>query len=241
MTTTTAAAPPLARRDLRGWTSRAERRLLVAIAERLPAWVEPDHLTALGAAAMAGAGLFYRLSLLSGWALLGVNLCLFLNWFGDSLDGTLARVRGRQRPRFGFYLDHLVDGAGAAALCAGLASSGLLPPALAAGVLVAYLLLQLHLALKAHAAGVFTMSFAGVGGTELRILLASLNALVAAAPGMPWLTGAGVLALLGLAGTLVLDAARTARSLDAEERRLWPGRQSDVAIVWSEGTRGSRR
>jgi archaetidylinositol phosphate synthase len=221
MTSAAAAAPALSRRALHGLTSRAERRLLVEIAESLPGWVTPDRLTALGAVAMGGAGLFYRLQPISNWALLGVNLCLALNWFGDSLDGTLARVRRKQRPRYGFYLDHLVDGLGAAALCAGLASSGLVPAGLAIGLLVAYLLLQLHIALKAHATGVFTMSFGGIGGTEIRVLLIALNALLVAVPSFPWLAWASGVALAGLAATLGLDAVRTARSLDGEERALW--------------------
>src|SRR5262245_42403188 len=130
--------PRLSRRELTGFTARIERKLLVALAERAPAWLSPDHLTALGALGMAGAGLCYRLVPLTSLALLGANLCLFLNWLGDSLDGTLARVRQRQRPRYGFYVDHLVDGVGALLVMAGLAGSGLVHPGLAAAALAGY-------------------------------------------------------------------------------------------------------
>jgi phosphatidylglycerophosphate synthase len=211
----------LARRDLRGLTAETEKRLLVRIARALPRWVTPDHLTAMGAAAMAAAGLLYRLTPVTPWALVGVNACLFLNWFGDSLDGTLARVRERQRPRYGFYLDHLVDGFGAAFLCAGLGSSGLVAPPLAFGLLTTYLLFQIHIALKAHTTGVFSMSFAGVGGTELRIVLAALNTLALAASDAPWLGAATAIAIPALLSTLARDAFRTARALDREERARW--------------------
>src|SRR5262245_1133517 len=100
MSSTTAldATIRLSDRDLRSMTANLEKKILIGIARRLPLWVQPDHLTALGVIAMAGASVCYRLMVLSPLALLGVNFCLFLNWFGDSLDGTLARVRDRQRP-----------------------------------------------------------------------------------------------------------------------------------------------
>ena len=216
------APPTLSTRDLRSITATAEKKLLVEIARRLPAWVGPDHLTALGAVSMAGAGLCYRFLSITPLALLGVNLCLFLNWFGDSLDGTLARVRQKQRPRYGFYLDHLVDAFGAILLFAGLAASGLASPYAALGALTAYLLLQIHIALKAHTTRVFQIAFGGIGGTESRILIGIANTvlvvkpeLAAAATPILWL-----LAALGVA-LVVADAALTARSLDAEERALW--------------------
>ena len=216
---------PLSRRQLDGLTADAERRLLVAIAERLPRWVTPDLLTGLGALGMAGAGLFYRLVPFSPIALLAVNLSLLVNWFGDSLDGTLARVRQCQRPRYGFYVDHLVDGVGAVLLVAGLAGSGLAAPALAWAALLAYLLMQLHIALKAHATGVFQIAFGGIGGTELRLLLGAINVVLFIQPGLGFAAGArpldAVLALgvVALVGALVLDAIRTARQLDRAERR----------------------
>ena len=219
------SSPQLARRDLHSFTANAEKRLLVAIARRLPGWISPDHLTAIGVFGMAGAGLCYRLLSLSPLALVAANLCLFLNWFGDSLDGTLARVRERQRPRYGFYLDHLLDGVGAALLMAGLAGSGLIRPSLAAIGLVVYLLFQLHIALKAHATGVFQIAFGGIGGTELRILIGAANLVlwILLEAGRP-LPGAAIEAsfvcgLVGLVVILARDAFVTARDLDRQERR----------------------
>jgi archaetidylinositol phosphate synthase len=215
---------PLSRRRLDGLTAGVERRLLVAIARRLPRWVTPDRLTALGAVGMAGAGLFYALVPFTALALVGVNLSLLVNWFGDSLDGTLARVRECQRPRYGFYVDHLVDGIGALMLMAGLAVSGLAVPALVWAALLVYLLMQLHIALKAHATGVFQISFGGVGGTELRLVLVALNTILFALPELGSVLDGRLLDLvLGggtatLAITTLVDAIRTARRLDHAER-----------------------
>jgi Phosphatidylglycerophosphate synthase len=105
-------------------TAGAERRLLVWIAQRTPAVINPDHLTALGFVSQLLAGAAYALASSNPHALWVVNGLLFLNWLGDSLDGTLARVRNRQRPRYGFYVDHIADTFGALALMAGLACSG---------------------------------------------------------------------------------------------------------------------
>ena len=214
--------PPLSTRDLRSLTAGAEKKILISLAKRLPAWIGPDHLTALGVIAMAGAGLSYRLLAVSPLALLGVNLFLFLNWFGDSLDGTLARVREKQRPRYGFYVDHLVDAFGAIFLLGGFAISGLVTPYAALALLVAYLLLQIHIALKAHTTRVFQIAFAGIGGTEARILLGGLNlallawpALQASVTPLAWLMAGALVAVV------VTDAIRTGQALDREERRLW--------------------
>ena len=177
-------AAALSTRDLRSFTAGLEKRVLVYLAGKLPLWVSPDHLTALGALSMAGAGVFYRLTAVSPLALLGVNVFLFLNWFGDSLDGTLARVRQKQRPRYGFYVDHLVDGFGAIFLLAGLAGSGLAAPFATLALLTAYLLLQIHIALKAHTVRVFQIAFFGIGGTEARILIGTLNCVLFARPGV---------------------------------------------------------
>ena len=216
------AAPQLSRRDLRSFTALAEKKVLIFLARRLPDWVGPDHLTALGVVSMAGAGLCYRLLVVSPLALLGVNLFLFLNWFGDSLDGTLARVREKQRPRYGFYVDHLVDAFGAIFLLGGLALSGLVLPYSVLGLLIAYLLLQIHIALKAHTTQVFQIAFGGVGGTEARILLAAMNIGLFLWPGLQELVTpvAWILAAV-LVALVVVDGVRTGRALDLEERLLW--------------------
>lgn len=219
---------PLARRQLQSITAQAEKRLLTAMARRLPDRIGPDHLTLLGGLGMAGAGLCYGLVPVSSLALLGANLFLLLNWYGDSLDGTLARVRDRQRPRYGFYVDHLLDGAGSALFMAGLGCSGLIRPSLAAIGLACYLLFQLHIALKAHATGVFQIAFGGFGGTELRILIGTANCVLwflreaGRPPSTGWLEIAFVAGLSVLLTTLARDAFVTGRALDREERGLWP-------------------
>ncbi len=213
------APPVLSRRDLRSFTAASEKRLLVAMAKRLPSWIGPDHLTALGAVAMALAGVCYRLVAVSPLAFLGVNFFLFLNWFGDSLDGTLARVREKQRPRYGFYVDHLVDAFGAIFLLGGLAVSSLVAPMASLALLIAYLLLQIHIALKAHTTRVFQIAFFGIGGTEARLLVGALNlglmfwpGLTAALTPMAWLAASALVALV------VADGVATGRALDREER-----------------------
>lgn len=214
-------------RDARSVTATAEKRLLVWIAERLPAWVSPDHLTVLGFFGYLLGALFYRLSAVDPLFLHGVNLCLLVNWFGDSLDGTLARVRDRQRPRYGFYVDHLLDAVGIAVLLGGAAASGFVSPAIAAVLLVAYLLFSVHIALAAAAGGVFRIAYGGIGGTELRILLALTNLVLLHWPRLD-VFGISLrlldpLALAGTAGLCVLLALvgfRTGRALDRADRAL---------------------
>jgi phosphatidylglycerophosphate synthase len=139
----------------------------------MPAGINSDHLSALGLSAMLGTGLSFTAFLLTPWAAAGVVISLLLNWLGDSLDGTLARVRGQQRPRYGYYVDHAIDLAGATVLMAGLACSGLMSPLIAMIFLAAYLLVSAETYLATHSCGVFKMSVLGFGPTELRILLAA--------------------------------------------------------------------
>jgi phosphatidylglycerophosphate synthase len=155
----------------------AEKRLLVWIAGRLPSWVNSDHLTLVALAAIAGAGASFWAA--SRWppALLLVVLCLALNWFGDSLDGTLARVRRHERPRYGNYVDHVLDVFGMSLLVGGMALSGYMTPVIALSMLASYLLVSAEAYLATHVSGTFRMSFLKVGPTELRILL-SIGALM---------------------------------------------------------------
>src|SRR5678816_1390804 len=118
-----------------------EKRTLVWIAERLPRWLNSDHLTGLALAAMACCGLSYWLARVAPIGLLLVVVGLAVNWFGDSLDGTVARVRGQQRPRYGFYVDHVIDCFGATFLFGGMALSGYMNSWIAIGILIAYILL----------------------------------------------------------------------------------------------------
>jgi archaetidylinositol phosphate synthase len=164
-----------ARRVQESWVASMEKRALVWLAERTPERIGPDHLTLLGFTAQIAAGGCYALASWNRSWLIGVIACLALNWLGDSLDGTLARVRQRMRPRYGFYVDHMADSFGALALMGGLALSGYMHPWIAAGLLVAFLMLSIQSYLATHALGEFRLSFWRFGPTELRILLAVGN------------------------------------------------------------------
>jgi phosphatidylglycerophosphate synthase len=121
------------------------------------------------------AGCSYALARWNPWGLLLATVCLALNWFGDSLDGTLARVRNRQRPRYGFYVDHMIDSFGALFLMGGLAVSGYVDWRIAMGMLVAFFLLSIESYLASYTLGIFRLSFAKLGPTEIRILLGVAN------------------------------------------------------------------
>jgi phosphatidylglycerophosphate synthase len=180
------AAPPLAsnskqlsfssaERVQQSLTASSERRLLIRLAERAPAWLNSDHLTILGFVSQCLAGACYALARLHKSALLFGILFLGLNWLGDSLDGTLARVRNRQRPRYGFYVDHISDSIAALFLMGGMALSGYVSPAVAFGMLIAFLLLSIESYLATYTLGSFQLSHCKFGPTEIRILLAIGN------------------------------------------------------------------
>ena len=153
----------------------AEKRALVWMAKRMPTWVNSDHLTFLGFAAQIATGVCYALATRDRRMLLAAIVCLAVNWFGDSLDGTLARVRQRQRPRYGFYLDHMIDSIGAVAMMGGLALSGYMHPVIAIGLLIGFLLLSIQSYLATYTLGEFHLSLWHFGPTELRVLLAVGN------------------------------------------------------------------
>jgi archaetidylinositol phosphate synthase len=148
-----------------------ERAALRGLARRMPARVNSDHLSLLGLVAMFLAGIFYAASGRNPFLLHAVNVCIFLNWFGDSLDGTLARYRDRQRPRYGFYVDHIIDTFGTMFLILGLAVSGYMTERVAAAVLVVFLMLAINSYLSAYALGIFKISHGKLGPTEIRLVL----------------------------------------------------------------------
>jgi archaetidylinositol phosphate synthase len=207
------------------WIAEAEKSALLWLAMRTPQSINSDHLTALGLAAQIGAGACYALAARDRNALLGVVVCLALNWLGDSLDGTLARVRQRQRPRYGFYLDHMVDSFGALALMGGLALSGYMHPWIAIGLLVAFLMLSIQSYLATHALGEFRLSFWRFGPTELRILLAVGNLALLWKP-IVHLFGdkyrlfdvGGAIGLAGMTMMLIAFTVRNTARLYREER-----------------------
>jgi len=202
----------------------AERRCLVWLARRMPAGVNSDHLTVLALFAMLMTGISYFAARLNRFALLMAIVWLAVNWFGDSLDGTLARVRRQQRPRYGFYVDHVVDCIGTLFLLAGLALSGYMNPLVAASVLVAYLLLSIEVYLATYCLTVFRMSFWGLGPTELRLVLASGTVAALFNPTIEILGDeyrlfdvGGTVATAGLLVTLIISIGRNVCSLYRDE------------------------
>lgn len=164
-----------ARRVQTSFLAAREKRALLWLAERTPAWINSDHLTALGFLGQIMAGVFYALSRWNRYCLLAAIGCLAVNWLGDSLDGTLARFRQQQRLRYGFYVDHMIDSFGAVAMMGGLALSGYMHPWIAIGLLLAFLVLSIQSYLAAYTMGEFRLSFWSFGPTELRLLLAVGN------------------------------------------------------------------
>lgn len=152
-------------------TASLEKRALQWMARRAPRWLTSDQLTLLGLLAQIAAGFLYVLARAHRLALLGVVVCIALNWLGDSLDGTLARIRNQQRPRYGFYVDHVVDLLGTTALMSGLALSGFVHWPVALAMLIAFLLLSAESYLATYTLGRFELSQGPFGPTELRLLL----------------------------------------------------------------------
>jgi len=157
------------------FVAAAEKRTLIWLAERTPLWINSDHLTILGFGAQCLAGVCYALARWNRYMLLLGIVFLALNWLGDSLDGTLARVRNCQRPRYGFYVDHIVDTFAAFFLMGGLALSGYIHPAIAFGLIIAFLMLSIEAYLATYTLGQFQLSHWKLGPTEIRLLLAAGN------------------------------------------------------------------
>src|SRR5882762_11082884 len=160
-----------ARREQTSVLAPLERAALQGLVRHMPGWVNSDHLSLLGLAAMFVAGVLYAASGRNPLLLHLVNVCIFLNWFGDSLDGTLARYRDCQRPRYGFYVDHIIDTFGTMFLIFGLAISGYMTERVAAAVLIVFLMLAINSYLAAYSLGIFKISQWKMGPTEMRLLL----------------------------------------------------------------------
>src|SRR3954469_14805600 len=199
--------------------ARHEKRVLTAIARRLPRWILPDDLTALGVASALGIGIAYLATNADHKWLWVASVLLVVHWLGDSLDGTLARVRGIERPRYGYYLDHLVDAISTACIGIGLGLSPFMLLATGAIIVVAYLMLSINVYLESQAFGRFSIGYGKVGPTEVRLLLIALNtALALGAPLGFHIAGIGMTAFdvvgLGIAGLMAtLLAGRAVKNL----------------------------
>jgi archaetidylinositol phosphate synthase len=207
-------------RVLTGVLAPWEKTTLLWLAGKLPAWVSSDHLTALALLAMMAAGLSYWLAASHPAGLVLATVGLALNWFGDSLDGTLARVRHCERPRYGFYVDHIVDTAGVLCLVGGLGLSGYMSPVVAFGLLIAYYAVSIEVCLAAQALGIFRISCFMVGPTELRLILAIGNLTLLVHPraslfGAEYLLfdAGGIVAMAGMGLVFVVSAVRHAVEL----------------------------
>jgi archaetidylinositol phosphate synthase len=197
-----------------------EKRCLIWMAQRMPAPINSDHLTMVGAAAMVGAGLCYWIAPSAPVALWGVVGMLVVNWFGDSLDGTLARVRRQERPRYGLYVDHVLDAVGLLFLIGGLMLGGFMSPAIGAAFLISYYLLTNEIALATHTVGTFRISYWKLGPTELRILLAVGTIMLLRSPEVTILGSrvllfdvGGAAAVVGLTATFIASAVENSRTL----------------------------
>jgi archaetidylinositol phosphate synthase len=203
----------------------AERRTLLWLVARTPAFINSDQLTLLGFISQCLAGACYALSRLNPDMLLVGIVCLALNWLGDSLDGTLARFRNQERPRYGFYVDHITDTIAAFFLMGGLALSGFVHPIIALGMLIAFLMLSVETYLATYTLGSFQLSHWKFGPTEIRILLAIGNLALLRNPYVKVLNRkvllfdiGGLIAITGMAGMLLASAIQHAAQLYKEEK-----------------------
>jgi phosphatidylglycerophosphate synthase len=210
---------------------RFERWALPRLAARLPAWVVPDHLTVLGLLASTAIGAAYALSNRNEAWLWLVNFALIVNWFGDSLDGTLARFRRIERPRYGYYLDHLTDAYSTLAIGLGLGFSPYMLLAVGLAIVIAYLLLSINVYLETHVFDEFRFSYGNLGPTEVRVILIALNVTALTIGPLPFRVlgvGATVFDVFGLAvsfGMIVMLIARATGNLRSLARIEPPGRR----------------
>jgi len=207
------------------WVADPEKRFLLWLAQRIPLSVSSDHLTLLGFVSQCLVGVCYALSRLNPDMLIVGIGCLALNWLGDSLDGTVARVRNRQRPRYGFYIDHVTDTIAASFLMGGLAVSGYIHPTISLAMLAAFLMLSIEAYLASYTLGQFRLSYCKFGPTEVRILLALGNIALLKHPTVAVLGErvllfdfGGVIATSGIALFLIMSAIRHTRELYRQER-----------------------
>src|SRR3954452_4175419 len=191
--------------------ARAEQRLLEALARRIPARLHPDHFTSLGLAAAVA----FAVAAATGWLWACAGL-LVVHWLGDSLDGTLARVRRAERPSYGYYLDHLADAAATALIGLGLGLSTEMHLSVALLLVIAYLVLSINTYLETQALGGFKLGYGRLGPTEARITLCALLVAISLGPHATLHVAGQSLTLLDAAGggaAIVMLGAGTVRAL----------------------------
>ena len=217
-----------AKREMTFLLAGPERRVLTWVAERVPLWLNSNHFTALGVIGAVACGTCYSLSTDHPKWLWFANLALAVNWFGDSMDGTLARVRKAERPRYGYYIDHIVDAFATAAIGIGLGLSPYVRLELALVLVLAYLTLSINVYLESAVFGKFKIAYGRIGPTEARILLMLANVVLwlssTALPGMESEVRFAANAVVGGAtlimfGMLIMRFGRNLHKLAREEPR----------------------
>ena len=221
------------KRELTFLLASVERPVLLWLAARVPRRIRSNHLTGLGVLGATGAGIAYALTNYSHAWLWVASLMLVVNWVGDSLDGTLARVRGTQRPKYGYYLDHVVDAYSTAIIGLGLGLSPYVYLGIALGIVIVYLAMSINVYLESTVFGVFKISYGRVGPTEVRLILILLNTIAVITAGWPYPLGvpinrvANITLGIVLAGMVLLFIGRFARNLyklaklEPQRRRWW--------------------
>lgn len=157
---------------------RIEKKLLLWLAARMPAWVTPDLLTGVGLFASVWIFASYALTYFDRGFLWLASVGFIIQWFGDSMDGTLARYRKIERPRYGFFIDHIIDSVSEVLVFIGLGISPYLRFDLALVALVSYLLASIYVYLTTYVEGVFRISYGGLGPTEMRLIAIATNTIV---------------------------------------------------------------
>ena len=217
-----ARAPGAHERTSRFLLSRLEQAVLPRLALALPSWIKPDHLTLLGLAASTGTAASYLLSNRDARWLWAASASLIVQWFGDSLDGTLARIRRAERPRYGYYLDHLTDAYSTLAVGVGLGLSPYMLLSVGLAIVIAYLILSINVYLETHVFGTFSIGYGRLGPTEVRVLLIGLNTAAVLGGAVPFTVFGinatlfdvtGLLATLGMMGLLLTRAVQNLRDL----------------------------
>ena len=194
--------------------ARLERRFLPWAAGRLPRRILPDDMTALGVLAAFGVCTAYQLSNQGRCWLWVASGLLVVQWIGDSLDGTVARVRGIQRPKYGYYLDHIVDAIATAAIGLGLGLSPFMLLSIGALIVVGYLILSINVYLESMAFGRFSLGYGLLGPTEIRLVLILINTAMALGLGLDFRfleLNLTVFDVIGLAVVAVMLALLTVR------------------------------
>src|SRR5438876_3345048 len=200
-----------------------ERRLLESLARRVPRGLRANHFTALGMVGAAGAGVAYTLARYTPAWLWVASVMLAVHWLGDSLDGTLARVRGAERSKYGFYLDHVMGALSVVLVAGGIGLSGYINPLLALGLVVAYLAMAVNVYLESSVFGVARVEYGRIGPTEARLALIVVNTVLALGV-RPTVRVANWTLVIVLAGMVLVFVWRLVRNL-SRLNKLEPQRE----------------